>query len=406
MSENELGFSRWWLVVVAGGVLGLAGLYQFVWSSIRVVLDTRLETSEAVWGSVFTIFIISQTISQFPGGWVRDRLGPKYPLLGAVFFLSAGYLGIAFAPTIYHVFFFYTLGGIGAGLAYTVAVNTPVKWFDDYRGLATGLVGVSYGGLSFLMIPLLRPRLTTNFAETLFLLALLTGGITLVAVPILKDPSPSSVTLPADHGSGQEASSSARQDARPPYTWRETVRTWQFWLLYGVFVIVNAVGLMLIEKAISVAELVNLSPAVATGAASLIAMGDGAGVALIGSASDRFGRERTAGVSLLLSGGALVGLVIAASNELADLFLIFAGVAAFFRSPPFSIFPSLVGDYYGTAHSSENYAVLYTAKIWGGVLGGTVSSVFLAAVGWQPVFLLAAGLIAGAGLLMFVLKPT
>jgi OFA family oxalate/formate antiporter-like MFS transporter len=55
--------------------------------------------------------------------------------------------------------------------------------------------------------------------------------------------------------------------------------------------------------------------------------------------------------------------------------------ATFSRSPAFSVFSSLVGDYYGTAFSSENYAVLYPANPWGGV--ATVASELVVRPGWS-----------------------
>lgn len=70
----------------------------------------------------------------------------------------------------------------------------------------------------------------------------------------------------------------------------------------------------------------------------------------------------------------------------------------FFRSPSFAIMPGLVGEYDGEKYSSENYAVLLTAKLWGGIFGGTVTSVIVLRLGWSTTFLVAAGLVLGAGI--------
>jgi OFA family oxalate/formate antiporter-like MFS transporter len=71
----------------------------------------------------------------------------------------------------------------------------------------------------------------------------------------------------------------------------------------------------------------------------------------------------------------------------------------------FGIFPTLVAEYYGTARSSENYAAVYTAKIPGGVVGGTVAGALVVTLGWSRSFYLGAGLLALAGVAAFLLRP-
>ena len=193
--------------------MGVAGTYQFIWSSIRTALGMRLDASAAALGTVFTLFVVAQTLAQFPAGKVRDRYGPRIPLLVAAGFLTAGYIGTAYAPNVPTIYLSYTIGGIGAGIAYTVAVNTPVKWFADHRGLATGVVTMAYGGVSVLLIPFVRGGITAAFGRTLIILGAVAGVVSLLAAAVLRDPSEEneSVDTPVDAAA---------------YTWRETARTW------------------------------------------------------------------------------------------------------------------------------------------------------------------------------------
>jgi OFA family oxalate/formate antiporter-like MFS transporter len=128
-------------------------------------------------------------------------------------------------------------------------------------------------------------------------------------------------------------------------------------------------------------------------------------VAVGGTLSDRIGRERTVVLSLVVCGASLAGVTLVANEGLSTPFIALIAAAAFFRSPIFSVFPSLVGDYYGTSHSSENYALLYSAKLWGGVVGGTVTSGLIVNIGWNPTFQLGAGLLVVAGLATTFLRP-
>jgi OFA family oxalate/formate antiporter-like MFS transporter len=392
MGRRDLWLSGWGLVVAAAAVMGAGGIYQFAWSSIRLPLGARLGAPETSLGTVFTLFVVFQTVVQFPAGWVRDRYGPRLPLLVAAVCLTAGFLGVGLAETLPVAAFAYAVGGVGAAASYTVAVNTPVKWFEERRGLATGVVTMSYGGLSFLLIPSIRSGVSVAFQRTVVALGVGTGLAALVAALVLHDPD-------------REDDDETAVDDERAWTWRETVRTWQFWLLYVVFVVVNGVGLMLIGKVVSFAAELSLPAAAGTAAASVVALADAGGVLLGGAASDRLGRRRTVAGSLVLSGVGIAAATVAGDAGFAAGFVAAVAAAAFFRSPTFAVFPSLVADYYGRAFSSENYGALYSAKLFGGVFGGTVTSALVVTLGWSTSFLLGAVLLAAAGVALAFLRP-
>jgi len=401
MSETRSSprISPWWFVVVAALVMGTIGTYQFVWSSIRIPLGDRLAAPETALGTVFTVFLVCQAVSQFPAGWVRDRYGPTIPLLVGTPLLAVGYVGTARAGSLEAVYVAYALGGIGSGVVYTVAVNTAVKWFTDRRGLATGIVMTAYSGVSFLVIPAVRSGVTSSFSGTLTAMGVAAAVVALVAAVVLRDPPR------LTEGADQSDESGDTDESDDGYEWRETVRTWQFWLLYAVFVVVNGAGLMLIGKVVAYAETLALPAAVATASASVVAGADALGITLISAVSDRLGRERTVAASLVLGGVALAGAVVLGAGAFAWPFAALAGAAALFRSPPFAIFPSLVGDYYGRANSSQNYALLYSAKIPGSIFGGTVASGLVVTIGWSESFLVAAAAMSLAGVAMVFLRP-
>ncbi len=422
---------RWAFVAVGAAIMGGAGTYQFVWSSLSAAVGTRISASTTALGTVFTLFVITQTLVQLPAGSVRDRYGPRKLLVAAAALMTAGYVGLGVAPTLPVAYASYAIGGAGAGIAYTVAVNTPVKWFDEYRGLATGIVSMAYGGVSFVVIPLVRGSIDAAFTRTLLVLGVAVGVVSLLAAGLLRDPT--SVSGPAagvdaetaaDSGGAGDSSGlgdpedldgsndpdgagnpGASDNATDAVGWRTAARTWQFWVFYGVLVIVNGVGLMLIGQSVGFTTGLGLSAAAATTVASSIALADGAGLLVLAGLSDRLGEERTAGASLVLCGLTLAGAVASGTRGHTSLFVAFVAAAAFFRSPVFAIFPSLVGRYYGEARSSENYAAIYTAKVPGGVFGGTVTGALIAALGWSTAFYVGAVLVVGAGLSAFALRP-
>ncbi|CCC40378.1 MFS transporter [Haloquadratum walsbyi] len=396
--RRSLSFSRWWLIAGGALAMGMAGTFQFVWSSIRGPLGTQIGTTEATLGTLFTLVIAVQTVVQFPAGWVRDRYGPRIPTLAGALLMTGGYVGLSIASSPVTAGLAVVAGGGGAGAIYTVAVNTPVKWFDEYRGLATGIITMSYAVLSFGLIPLTRGSILGTFQRTLLFFAVLAALTCLLAAIILRDPQ-------IDTTPGGTAEKTDPVTETKEYAWTDVIQTWQFWILYGAFVIVNGVGLMLIGKLIAFSDAMELSAGVATAAASIIAIADGSGVLIVGGLSDRLGSIRTVGSSLLLSAIGIAGAVVSGSSGIAPVFIICVAVAGFFRSPVFAIFPTLIGEYYGRKYSSENYATLYTAKLWGSLFAGSVASILITRVGWSISFLIGAILMGLAGLSVFTIRP-
>jgi len=409
---------RWGLVAVAAAAMGVAGTYQFVWSSIRAPLGAHVGASETALGTVFTVYVVAQTLSQFPAGRFRDRHGPRPPMAAGALLLAVGYVGTGMATAPWQVYLTYALGGVGAGAVYTVAVNTPVKWFTERRGLATGVVTMAYGGVSVLFIPYVRRGVAADFAGTLLVVAAITGGVALLGAALVRDPERMADGAGGERDGNGDGVGDGSGDgvpdgdgravdrrAEPSYTWREVVRTWQFRLLYALFVVVNAVGLMLVGKAVTFVEQFGFPAAVATGAASVVALSDSAGILAVGGLSDRLGRERTIAATVTLSGLVVAVAVWVGTAGYGTPFVLLLGAGAFFRSPVFSIVPALVGEYFGRAHSSENYALLYTAKTWGGVGGGVVASLLVATLGWSATFLVGAAAMTGVGLLAGLLRP-
>ncbi len=423
--------SRWWLVVVAALSLGLAGTYQFLWSTLREPLSVRLGTSEPALGAVFTVYVITQTLSQFPAGWVRDRFGPRLPMLASGVLLGLGFAGTALLDSTVGIAAAWAVGGVGVGITYTVAVNTPVKWFTERRGLATGLVTMSFSGASVLLIPVVRSRVKPAFQSTVLLLGGAALAVCLIAAVVLRDPGFADRETGAEDATGEDATTEAPEapdavgeeddesagDGKTAATggvpaadlggvgWRGAIRTWQFWLLYVIMLANNLVGLMIIGKTITFANEIGLSAGAATLGASLIAVGEAGGVLGGGIASDRLGYRSVAGGGMVLAGLSVAGGVLAGEAGAGVVFAVLIAGGAFFRTPVFAVFPAMVGEYYGPKHSSQNYALLYSAKLWGGLGAGVVASAVVGVAGWSTLFAVGGGLLVVAGLATWLLRP-
>jgi OFA family oxalate/formate antiporter-like MFS transporter len=398
-AREYLGYSRWWLVIAAAAGMAVVGPYQYVWSSIQGPLAADLALEPASLGTVFTLFVIFQAGSQFPVGVWRDRHGPRAITLLAGLLAGGGYFGLAYATSVWQVYLLYSLGAIGVGIVYTVAVNTALKWFPDRRGLTTGVGTMAFAGGSAMFVPYVRANATVDeYRIVLLTMGVIIGVVVLASGLVLRDP-PTSWATP---DGGTEESATRTPDRQ--YEWREVLRTWQFWLMYGMFVAVSGAGLMLTAKIVAFAENLQLSASVATLSATVLPLAGGVGRLVLGEVSDRVARERAMAVSFALCGLGVLAVVAFAEANRPVLFVASVVVATFFWSPQYTLFPSVVGDYYGRKHSSANYALLYSGKMWGGIFGGTVTGWLVTRLGWSTTFVVGGVFAVAAGVAALALR--
>lgn len=411
-AKEHLGYSRWWLILAAAVMMGLVSPYQYVWSSIEGPLAQSLEVPLPQLGLVFTLFVIFQAGSQFPVGWWRDRRGPRRLTLVAGILAGGGYLGLAYATEVWQLYVLYSLGAIGVGIVYTVAVNTAIKWFPDRRGLTTGVGTMAFAGGSALFVPYIRSNATlTGYSDVLQNMGLLIGVGILVGALVLRDPPeewpPDRTNAPVSEESSK-SSESVKSDggvsSSRQFTSKEMLRTWQFWLMYVMFVAVSGAGLMLTAKIVSFAQELGFAAGIATISATLLPIAGGVGRLVLGDVSDRVNRENAMAAAFVLCGLGLLAVTWFGITNQSIGFVAAVVVATFFWSPQYTLFPSVVGDYYGQKHSSANYALLYSGKMWGGVFGGVVTAWLISVTSWSAVFMLGGILAVAAGLCALVLS--
>ncbi|WP_434521759.1 OFA family MFS transporter [Halorubrum sp. AS12] len=406
-AADVLGFSRWWQIAAAAGMMAAVSPYQYVWSSIEQPLADSLDIALPALGAVFSFYVVFQSLSQFPAGKWRDSRGP-----GALTFLAAllaggGYIGLAYATSLWQLYLLYSLGAVGVGIVYTVAVNTAVKWFPDRTGLTTGVGTMAFAAGSALVVPYVRANATVAaYSDVLRNIGIGILVVTLVGSFLLRDPPTDWLDRESDtDGDDSDDEGLAASIRGRNYSTREMLSTWQFWLLYAMFIAMASADLLVIANVVRFAENFGLAALIATLSATLLPVAAGVSRMILGEAIDRFSRKHVMAGSFLLAGLFRIGLVGAGEAGNGAVFVAFVLGAMFFSSPLYVFFPSLLADYFGAANSSGNYAVLYTAKVGGGVFSGTVAGYLVATLGWTPTFTLGGGLAVAAGLAVYVLRP-
>jgi OFA family oxalate/formate antiporter-like MFS transporter len=297
------------------------------------------------------------------------------------------------------------IGGTGAGAVYGTCVGNALKWFPDRRGLAAGLTAMGFGaGSALTVIPISAMIKSHGYQTTFFDFGILQGGAVFLLALLMAAP-------PAGYAGAVGAT--AQRPAGRDYTPREMVATPVFWVMYAMFVMMAAGGLMAtaqlapIAKDLLIADvpvsLLGLTLPALTFALSIDRVLNGVTRPFFGWVSDRIGRENTMFVAFAIEGVGILLLNQFGHNPVA--FVILTGLVFFAWGEIYSLFPATCGDTYGSKFAAANAGLLYTAKGTASLLV-PLTSVLAARGGWSAVFVAAAALnLVAAALALGVLKP-
>ena len=145
------------------------------------------------------------------------------------------------------------------------------------------------------------------------------------------------------------------------FTTGEMLRTPQFYVLYAMFLMMATGGLLVTANAGSMAKAWGIPAAALALATSLNAVANGGSRIFWGWVSDKTGRELAMGIAFALQAVCLV-LVLTVGRLSGTLFTVTLVATFFTWGEVFSLFPSLVADYFGTKIATANYGVMYSAK--------------------------------------------
>ncbi len=356
----------------------------------------------------FSIFIATETWLTPIEGYIVDRIGartgPRAMITFGGILVGIAWVINAYASSLAILYVGAAISGTGAGAIYATCVGNAVKWFPDRRGLAVGLTAAGFGaGAALTVIPIRLVIDNYGYASAFLWFGIAQGVILLFVAQMLHGPRVGTV-LPA------AVSAAVPQSARS-YTSSEVLRSPAFWLLYLMFVLVSASGLMATAQLAPIAKDFGLSgTAILFGATTLSValvvdnVMNGLARPFFGALSDRIGREYT--MALAFSLGALSYWLLALFGTSPWTFVICAGLIFFTWGEIFSLFPSTCTDLFGTRYATANSMMLYTAKGTSAFVVPLANVLRTATGSWEAVFLVAAGTnILVVLLALFVLLP-
>jgi len=379
---------------------------QYGWTLFVNPIATKHGWSIAAIQVAFSIFIALETWLTPVEGWIVDQLGVNGSKIVVAFggiMVAIGWVLNAYAETLTMLYVGAVVGGTGGGAVYATCVGLAVKWFPDRRGLAVGLTAAGYGAGAALTVIPIRYVISTSGYEAAFLwFGLFQGGIVFILAWFLRAPQPSEM---AGVPTAKVVQSSRN------YAPKEVLASPIFWILYVMFVMVSASGLMATAQIAPIAKDFNVANTIVFfGASTLTAaliidsVANGAARPLFGWVSDQIGREYTMAIAFAL--GAAAYWLLGTLGTAPWAFVLFAALIFLTWGEIFSLFPSTCTDTFGPKFATVNLSLLYTAKGTSAFLVPVANMIKTSTGSWHLVFLLTAIMnIAVVAIALFVLKP-
>lgn len=369
--KNESSQNR--LLIVLGTIIAQIGLGTiYTWSLFNQPLVNKFGWELSKVALTFSITSFSLAFATLFAGKLQDKLGIRK--LISITGIVMG-IGLMLTSKVTSISMLYIMAGVivGAadGIAYITTLSNCIKWFPEKKGLISGISVGAYGTGSLLFKYINGSLISSKGVSEAFLYwGVMAMILVVVGAQFLKD---ASVTV--------QSSSSNEQGNN--FTVRQMLRTRQAYLLFIVFFTACMSGLYLIGivKDIGV-QLAGIKPEVAANAVAMVAIFNTSGRIILGALSDKIGRLRVLLFTLATTAIAVFVLSFVKLN-FTTFFICVAGIAFCFGGN-ITVFPAIVGDFFGLKNHSKNYGVIYQGFGCGALFGSVIAQIV---GGFVPTFI-------------------
>jgi OFA family oxalate/formate antiporter-like MFS transporter len=381
-----------WIQLLAGiiAMMAIANL-QYAWTLFTKPIQTHLHVSLVAVQWTFTLFIALETWLVPFEGYLVDRIGPRFMLGIGSILVALGWVGSGYAESIGALYFWYSVGGIGAGIVYGGTVGNALKWFPDYRGLCVGLTAGAYGiGTASTIAPVASMLKTYGYQHTFIVWGLIQGAVVLMAALFLARPPVG--WMPPNWEQKRAKIKAKVNTSAMDMTPFEMLHQPSFYVIYLIMTMLAFGGLVVTAQLNPMAVSYKVDKIVVAFGMTAVVLAitvdrllNGLTRPFWGWVSDYIGRENAIFVAFILEAIAVYALLQLISHPI--WFVVLSGLCFFAWGNIFSLFPSLTGDLYGSKWATTNYGVVYTAKGVAAAFAGPGAAWIYSKTGsWSKVF--------------------
>ena len=381
-----------WVQLTAGivAMMAIANL-QYAWTLFTKPIQAHLHVSLVAVQWTFTLFIALETWLVPFEGYLVDRIGPRFMLGIGSILVALGWAGSGYAESIGSLYFWYSVGGIGAGIVYGGTIGNALKWFPDYRGLCVGLTAGAYGiGTASTIAPVANMLKTSGYQHTFIVWGLIQGAVVLVSALFLARP-PEGWTPPDWKQKAAKIKARVNTSSVDLTPW-QMLHQPSFYVIYLMMTMLAFGGLVVTAQLNPMAVSYHVDKIVVAFGMTAVVLAitvdrllNGFTRPFWGWVSDHIGRENAIFVAFILEAIAVYALLQLIAHPI--WFVVLSGLCFFAWGNIFSLFPSLTGDLYGSKWATTNYGVVYTAKgVAAAFAGPGAAWIFTKTGSWSKVF--------------------
>lgn len=352
-------------LIVLGTIICQMGLGTiYTWSLFNQPLVDKFH-----WGlgDVATTFSITSFFLAFAtlfAGKLQERFGIRNLTLVSGVLVGLGLIASAHVQSLDMI---YLLAGVvvgfAVGIAYISTLSNLIKWFPDNKGLISGISVGAFGSGSLLFKYVNAALISgAGVSAAFFYWGVIVMALIVLGSMLLKEPV--QINQQANHGTlGND------------YTVRQMLASKESYMLFVIFFAACMSGLYLIGivKDMGV-QLAGMDLATAANTVSAVAIFNTAGRIILGTLSDKVGRMRVISFTMLVTILAIAALSFVTLSH--TLFFICVGAVAFCFGGNITVFPAIVGDFFGLKNHSKNYGIIYQGFGLGALAGSFVANHF------------------------------
>ncbi|WP_246616490.1 L-lactate MFS transporter [Thaumasiovibrio subtropicus] len=393
-------FDKAMRILVAGIIVNLCMGILYAWSVMKKALVIDYGWSNADASLPYTTAIVVFALSLLVAGVLQDRVGPRRVLQVGTVLTGLGMLLSGLSDSVMLLTItFGVVTGTGIGFGYACLSPSAMKWFHpSKKGLVNGLIAGGFGLASLYLAPITSWLIEDYSISTAFIV--LGAGVLLIAVPAAS----TIINPPADYTPEAPKNQTAAAANKPVAnaTWRQMLKTPQFYMMWVMFAFSSAAGLMVIGNITSIAG-IQAQIEEAAYLVGILAIFNTGGRVVMGILSDKIGGIRTLLIAFALQG---LNMVLFATYDSSIMMMVGAALAGVGYGTLLAVFPSLTTDFYGLKNYGTNFGVLYTA--WGisGVIGPIIAAIVVDTTGnFNMAYSISAAMMAVCVVLALVIKP-
>ena len=342
----------------------------FIFGVFFKSLETEFNLSRATTSSIVSVYMVAMAGVAILGGWALDRYGPKRIILIMAFLTGLGLLLTSQVFAAWQFFITYSLLlALGSGATYVISMPLILRWFEEKRGLASGITMAGVGIGQVILAPL-TTFFIVNFGWRVGFVALgLISWIIVIPLGFVLKRSPTEMgLLPDGHQPDSVLKDNIGKEEKPSdvFSTISVFKTSSFWFI-TILNFLMGVCVMMVSTHV-VPHVIDLGFSAEQGATiiSIIGIMGIAGNFLGGLTTDRMGAKRTVIISAL--GMAIVMAWLTKSNSLWQVYA-FAVVYGLANG---GIVPSsgvLYGQAFKTTHIGKIMGMVYFSWAIGAAIG-------------------------------------